>query len=138
MDLASGIAGLISLGIDLTERTYDYIRAVYDAPENAKQLHRELSALIQSLGGLQRFLRSQDSGQKHFKDTSALVVSTKVCKEDLNHLRLRLVRFKEIYEKKKWYRRLAWPFQEEEHIYVLKRIKGYIQTFHFSVSLEGW
>ncbi|ROW16110.1 hypothetical protein VPNG_01962 [Cytospora leucostoma] len=137
MDLASGVAGLASLSLEITDITGKYIRAVHNAPENAKQLHRELSALIQSLDDLQRFLTTQGSRQKPFENTSALVASTNVCTEDLSHLRLRLLKFKEIYEKKKWYRRLLWPFQEEEHAYVVQRIKDYTQTFHFSVSLEG-
>lgn len=81
---------------------------------------------------------AQDAQQIPFTKTSALVVSTDVCEDDLNYLKGKLVDFKRIYEKRKWYKRLAWPFQKEEHTQVLRRIKDYTQTFHFSVSLEGW
>lgn len=138
MDLASGIAGLISLGLELTTITYKYINDVRDAPEESKQLHSELTALLKALEGLELFLKTQDTRQTPFTSTSALVASTNVCENDLKYLKSRLVKFEEVYEKKKWYRRLAWPFQKDEHTHVLRRIKDYSQTFHFSVSLEGW
>lgn len=138
MDVASGIAGLTSLALELTTITYHYIRNVRNAPEESKQFHDELVALRTNLEELQKFLVAQDAPQMPFTKTSALVVSTNVCKDDLNYLKDRLVDFKRVYEKRKWYRRLAWPFQREEHTQVLRRIKDYTQTFHFSISLEGW
>lgn len=47
MDLASGIAGLISLTLELTTITYHYIRDVRNAPEESKQFHGELNSLKQ-------------------------------------------------------------------------------------------
>lgn len=138
MDLASGIAGLTSLTLELTTITYHYIRDVRNAPEESKQFHDELVALRTNLEELQKFLAAQDTQQMPFTETSALMVSTNVCKDDLNYLKGKLVDFKRLYEQRKWYRRLAWPFQREEHAQVLRRIKDYTQTFHFSVSLEGW
>lgn len=138
MDLASGIAGLTSLALELTTITYNYIRDVKNAPEESKQAHNELTALKTCLESLREFLDSQNARQIPFTRTSALVASTEVCKGDLGYIKLRLADFRELYDKKKWYRRLAWPFQKEEHTQVLRRIKDYTQTFHFSVSLEGW
>lgn len=138
MDLASGIAGLTSLTLELTTITYHHIRDVRNAPEESKQFHEELNALRTNLEDLQDFLVAQDARQMPFTKTSALVVSTNVCKDDLNYLKGKLIDFKRVYEKRNWYRRLAWPFQREEHTQVLRRIKDYTQTFHFSVSLEGW
>lgn len=138
MDIASGVAGLISLGLELTTITYSYIHDVRDAPEEAKQLHSELNSVLKSLEGLQLFLETEENRQMSFTSTSALVDSTNLCNNDFGHIKSRLVKFKNLYEEKKWYRRLAWPFQKEEHARVLSRIKDYTHTFHFSVSLEGW
>ena len=138
MDLASGVAGLISLGLELTTITYKYLRDVHDAPEEAKRLYNELLALKEILEKLHDFLKKQETRQIPFNSTSALVASTKLCKKDLEYLKERLAKFKKVYEEKKWCRRLAWPFQKDEHSSVLRRIKDYAQVFHFSVSMEGW
>lgn len=58
MELASGVAGLISLGLELTTMTYNYITDVCDAPEESKELHDELIALLKGLEGLQKFLEA--------------------------------------------------------------------------------
>lgn len=129
---------MVSLGLELTTITYNYIRDVRDAPEESKQLYNELNALKDCLESLEEFLRAQATRQIPFSNTSALVVSAKICEDDFKYLRSRLLEFKEVYEKRKWYRRLTWPFKRDEHNKVLRRIKDYTQTFHFSASMEGW
>lgn len=137
MDAAASVAGLISLALEITKVTYSYTKDVHDAPKEASEFHSELCALKQSLVQLQEFLQRRKARQT-FTNTSTLLESTVFCEKELNYLKPRLDNLEKVYKEKKLFRRMAWPFKKEEHVFVLRRIKDYTQIFNFSVSLEGW
>lgn len=137
LTLAFGIAGLISLTLEVAKITSEYTSSVKHAATESHELAVELSALSDALGALKRFLDGQNPKLKSFHNTSALYSTTHTCHGKLSALKSILQKFMKKSEGKKWYRSVVWPFTRDEHIQTINTLHRCMQIFHFSLSIDG-
>ncbi|CAH0042647.1 unnamed protein product [Clonostachys rhizophaga] len=125
LGLASGIAGLLSLAIEVTKLSYRYIHDVRSAKSTQKQYLREIAALTEVL------LRIEEAAQAiEAQGTPATLLLTndaiQGCESELQQLRAQL---------EKPLPGLLWPFKD-------KAITSHIEELHrfrsiFSSSLSA-
>jgi hypothetical protein len=138
LSLTASIVGLISFAIGVTKTVTEYISDVRHAPAESRELASELSALTNALDSLSSFLTRQDEESTSFKDMSVLYTTTRLCHGKLSAINETLREFLKKTEHMKWYRRLVWPFNKEDHLEVIGTLRGCMQIFHFSLSIDGW
>jgi hypothetical protein len=107
LSMAAGIAGLLSLSLQLTKVISDYTITVSGASKAIGDLQDRLQALSQVLRQLNAFLRTANVQGNSF-DQSSVINS------------------------------LKWPFVDNENKELLRNLDGYIEIFHFSVTIDGW
>jgi hypothetical protein len=81
--LAAGIAGLLKLTIELTKIINEYTGSVKNAPKEAQELFKGLSALGHVLEQLNRFLCSENAKPNSFDHTCVLCFATNTCQDKL-------------------------------------------------------
>jgi hypothetical protein len=138
LSLTASVVGLISFAMDVTKTVTEYISDVKHAPAESRELASELSAITNSLDSLSAFLTKQDENSTSFKDTSVLYSTTQLCHGKLSAIHETLREFSKKTEHMRWYRRLVWPFKKEEHLEIVSTLRGCMQIFHFSLSIDGW
>jgi hypothetical protein len=82
--ISTGVAGFLSLALEISKILKAYIGGVKSAPEEARNLLVEVTALCHALEQLIQFLRKDYNG--NFAETSALVVATDACKEQISNV----------------------------------------------------
>ncbi|ETN37213.1 uncharacterized protein HMPREF1541_08203 [Cyphellophora europaea CBS 101466] len=137
ISVSSGIAGLVTLGIQVTGVVYQYINAVKDRGKNVKELHDELVLLGEVLSRLQYFLASNSAKAHDFDEPdSVLSKAISACKERMERIGDKLKpkdsKFGRAVE------RLIWPFKEEEVQKLMESLRRYRSTFEFAANIQGY
>ena len=133
--LATGIAGLISLGLEITKNTRQYFQGVRNAVKDVDELLKELSALVDVLRQLAEFLKSNRVGKNNFDQTSVLLLTHNACEEKLTAIRLKLLKRSSDL---KVIKTLMWPFVKKEHRQTVATIHQWVQIFQFALTIDGW
>jgi hypothetical protein len=137
VSLASGIAGLITLALQISSVIADFTIAVKEGPKNIKELQQELLLLGEILSQLQDFLRSEKAKGRSFDSNSVMQSAISSCK----------VRVERIGDKlrpsiggkmSKLADRLKWPFESKEVEKMVVNLRSYTQAFQFSLTIDGW
>ena len=136
--LATGLAGLLSLTIELSKIITDYIGAVNNAPKDAQELFTEISTLAQTLERLVKFLRSENEKGNSVDQTSVLCSARNACQDQLQSLFQKLVKITEGDKLSQSMQRFKWPYSEKETRQAVESLHRCTQTFHFSLTIEGW
>lgn len=137
--VTAGIAGLLSLSIQLHQLITNHIESVKIAPEEALALATKLTAVISVLQQLERFIEAQ-GGSGHFTDTSIIYGTTKRCKDSLNSLDSTLSKFLSVTSRDSstWRRFVKWPLTKEKHRQTVDLLDSYINIFQLSLNISGW
>jgi hypothetical protein len=136
--LATGIAGLLKLTIELTKIINEYTGSVKNAPKEAQELFKGLSALGHVLEQLNRFLCSENAKPNSFDHTCVLCFATNTCQDKLQSA---LRKFMKMSEGSKWsqnFERLKWPLDKQENLHTVDTLHRCAQTFQFSLTIDGW
>lgn len=141
--VSTGLAGFLSLTIEITKVLKEYIGNVKSAKEDALTLSTELASLGFVLNQLVKFLRSNDSDLQGtcFDQTSVLHSVIAICKDKLEHVYKRLEKFHKAVTAGKLhglFERLKWPFEKEECESAIKTLRSCSQIFSFSLSVANW
>lgn len=143
--LATGLAGLVSLSLELFSRTSKYATNAAGAPQEIKELRIELQALAEVLKQLEQLLRSDSADDIEFAPDSALFMAKQNCEERLSKLFKKLRGKNSVQgdpvvhnERTSLLNRLVWPFQKEEIIENCTRLHECTQTFHFCLTIKNW
>ena len=110
--LATGIAGLISLSLEVAKIAHQYIQGVRNSSKDIDDFLQELAALTEVLHQLDAFLKKDEAGKRSFDQTSVLVKTYKSCRSSLEKTRSTLQR--RVIEHK-FLKALTWPFVGKEH-----------------------
>jgi hypothetical protein len=86
--VSTGVAGFLSLAIEITKILSTYISDVKSAPEDAKTLLAEVTALCSVLEDLVKFLRYDFKG--NFTPTSTLYAAILACQKEIQNLSKKL------------------------------------------------
>ena len=133
--LATGIAGLISLGLEVTKITRQYVQDVRNAAKDVDEFLTELSALVAVLRRLAGFLKDDRVAKLNFDQTSVLLLTHRSCEEKLKAVRLKLLKRS---KDARIIKTLTWPFVRKEHRQTVAIIHQWAQTFQFALTIDGW
>ena len=132
--LATGIAGLISLSLEVTKIAQQYIQGVRHSSKDIDDFLQELAALTDVLRQLDAFLKKDEAGARSFDQTSVLVKTYKACRSSLEKTRSAL---QSRVNEHKLLKALTWPFVGKEHQEVISAILRWIHTFQFALTIDG-
>ncbi len=135
LSLAASIAGLISLGLDISQITRKYVRGVRRAPKDVKELLQELAALVKVLRQFSELLDRDRIGEAAFDQTSVLFLAHEACRKELTTVRSKLLSRTRGHS---IIRALTWPFVKKEHQQTIAAIHRWVQTFQFALTIDGW
>lgn len=137
LSVATGVAGLLSVCIQASQALSEYYTGVANAPKSIQSLQQEFTTLEHVMKQLENFLRSQTLQDNSFNKTSALCSAVGACKDQVSDILAKLKR-PERGSISRAVKRLEWPFQEKDVLGMVEKLRRYIQTFHFSLTVEGW
>ena len=131
--LATGVAGLISLCLEITILTRQYVHSARNASKDLRELLQELSALDGVLRQLSQFLENDAIHEASFSRTSALFQTQSACEAKLKDICTRLLQ-RHDKPTSAW----TWPFTKTEHREAVMAIHRWVQTFQFALTIDGW
>ena len=132
--LATSIAGLISLSLEVTKVAHQYIHGVRNSSKHIEGFLQELAALTDVLRQLEVFLKKDEAGERSFEQTSVLVKTYEACRSCLEETRTTLQRR---INEHKLLKALTWPLVGKEHQEVISAISRWIHTFQFALTIDG-
>ncbi|KAF2734117.1 hypothetical protein EJ04DRAFT_603796, partial [Polyplosphaeria fusca] len=137
LSVAAGVAGLLSLTIQLCDKLTEYTSSVKNAAEESSDLNVRLRALANVLDRLGRFLREQKDTAA-FEPTSVLYQTTQQCHEKLKSLETVVSSFMKETQVKNhvWKRCVMWPLKKREHEQTVFAIQHWMDIFNLSLSMD--
>lgn len=135
VSLAASIAGLISLGVEITKITRNYVRGVRRTSKDVEEFLQELAALVKILRQLDKLLKSYTIDEVNFDETSVLFLTHDACRKELTAIRSKLLSRNRGH---RILRALTWPFVKKEHQRTIAGIHRWAQTFQFALTIDGW
>jgi hypothetical protein len=132
--LASGVAGLLSLAIQITTISHRYISGFKGASKAVQSLFRELSALQKVLIQLQDI--AQNPEYEEFTVHLQASVGIAECHQELDRIRQKLQKRKADGAVSASLNRLTWPFVEDETQRLVEVLYRYQVTFTSSLFLD--
>ena len=136
--LATGVAGLLSLTIELSKIISAYTQSLNDASREAQELLAELSELSHVLEQLKDFLRSENAKSNSFDGTSVLCSARNACQGKLEYALRKFMKMSEGSKLSQSIKRLKWPLDKQENLDTVNTLHRCTQTFQFSLTIEGW
>jgi Fungal N-terminal domain of STAND proteins len=137
VSVSSGIAGLITLAIQVSSVIADFVIAVKEGPKDIQELHQELLLLGEVLGQLQDFLHSEKAKGRSFDSNSVMQSAISSCKARIERIGDKL-RPSTGGKMSRLIDRLKWPFESKEVAEMVTNLRSYTQAFQFSLTIEGW
>ncbi|KIW19973.1 hypothetical protein PV08_00548 [Exophiala spinifera] len=136
VSVASGIAGLITLALQVSGAIAIYVTSIKDRAKNIEELHNELLLLSEVLSRLRDFLTSERAKGRAFDTNSVLQKAISDCRDRIERIGEKLKPL-EGGPISRAIDKLKWPFEQREVNYLIDNLRRYGQTFHFAVTVEG-
>jgi Fungal N-terminal domain of STAND proteins len=136
VSVASGIAGLITLAIQLTGTIQEYAVAVKNKSADIEELSSELILLAENLNSLRDILVDEKLKGRSFDTDSVLMKAIKDCHRRIERIGDLLLpstggKIDRALE------RLKWPFQQKEVLTMIDNLRRFSQIFQFAVNIEN-
>lgn len=128
--LSTGVAGLLSLSIEVTKILHNYISRTNSAPQNASELNTEVSALYHVLEVAVEALRSDDANTEGnaFGDQCILRSILTACQGHVATVYKKISKFRSPDKKTELLARITWPFKKDECQEISRTLHRYAQT----------
>jgi hypothetical protein len=138
--LATGVAGILSLSIEVAKITGEYVGSAKSAPKEVQDLAFQTDALSDVLKKLVEFLRSDATEHVVFQPNSGLHLVLKRCETQLGSLCKKLKGLNASNKTKlsSALNRLSWPLEKKECVETTRRLHECAQTFHFCLTIANW
>ena len=137
LSMAAGVAGLVSLTLDVSTTLASYCKSVKNARKDVQELAQEMASMHSLLYQLGEFLRTQQLKTKFFESASVLATAIAVCRNNAQKISFKVQRFESDGLASFW-EKLKWPFSEKEMQKILTTLRRCAATFQFSLTIEGW
>lgn len=138
LDVAAGIAGLVTLADVVIDRTARTIRACKNAGKDSQKLLREVQLLLGILNGLKTIAGQLPKGSLHALISSDVIQD---CQKTLASVRDKLVKANPdetgISTATRILRILKWPINEPETQKIMSELERYKTAFDLSLSLDS-
>ena len=136
ISVASGVAGLITLTLQVSDEVYKYVKAISERAKNAKELHSELLLLGEVLSQLRDFLSSEQAKGTAFDEHSVLQKSISECKARIERIGDK-IKPKEGNKLVRALDQLTWPFKQEQVLQMMENLRRFRSTFEFAITIRG-
>jgi hypothetical protein len=139
--ISTGIAGFLSLTIEIGIAIGKYISNVKSAEKEAQDLLTEVQALQRVLEQLVSFLRGEEAKKISFDETAVLFSVIGSYQGNIQYLYKKLVKVEKSKHSSKFdhlLQRGRWPFQKEECQQLVNTLHRYAQIFEFSLRISNW
>ncbi|KAI5818441.1 hypothetical protein BZA77DRAFT_342841 [Pyronema omphalodes] len=136
--ISTGVAGFLSLALEISKILKSYVDGVKSAPEEAHTLLTNVTALCDVLEQLVRFLRKDYKG--NFANTSAMAAAIEACKDQITQLYKKIENIEVSSDKSKITQvmeRLKWPLRKEDYDNTISTVQRFTQTFQFSLTISN-
>ena len=131
--LASSVAGLLSLAIQVADISHRYISSVKSSSKTIKGYFRELEVLKLVLRKFDDLAKDPNTAT-HFSSANITIVDG--CREELENLRSKLHKRSTDATFSKSLNRLTWPFAEDETRRLVDLLHRYQASFHAVLSAD--
>ncbi|KIV89792.1 hypothetical protein PV10_07167 [Exophiala mesophila] len=136
ISISSGIAGLITLGLQVSATLAIYINAIRERDNSIKELRDELILLGEVLSQLRDFLTTDEVRSQSFDQDSVLRNAIRTCYQRIERIgdKIKVTdggKMARVLEK------LKWPFEQREVNHMVETLRSFSQTFQFALSIQG-
>ena len=137
LGLASAVAGLASLAIQVSQISFQYVSGVRHASKIVSAYLQELSALTSVVLRLQNVLE-QPQVEAALAARSSIASSTTFdeCAKEMQMLKSKLERHLSEKGFRSKLKALSWPLEEKETRHFMELFHRYCNTFNVAVSAE--
>ena len=134
--MASGIAGLITLALQISGTIREYIVAARNKSKNIEELQSELILLSENLNNLRDVLEDEKLKGRSFDANSVLWTAIKDCRRRIERIGDELLpstggKLDRALD------RLKWPFQQKEVVAMVENLRRFTQLFQFAINIEN-
>ncbi|KIX01570.1 uncharacterized protein Z518_09296 [Rhinocladiella mackenziei CBS 650.93] len=136
VSVASGVAGLITLALQVSGTIAIYVNSIKERSKNIQELHDELLLLGEVLSGLRDFLDSEKARGRSFDSNSVLQKALRDCRDRIERIGDRL-KPSDGGKAARALDKLRWPFEQREVMQMVENLRRYGQTFQFAFTIEG-
>jgi hypothetical protein len=137
--VSTGLAGFLSLALELAKSLSNYASGVKSAPADANLLYMEITALCNVLEDLIKFLRAEASrgDQSAFQQESYLYSAIGLCQADIQKLYHKFEKFHGVDKIARLLEQLKWPLRKDDCDRTVNMLQRFSQTFQFSLLVSN-
>ena len=139
LGVASGIAGLLSLTIEVFGISYKYVNGVRDASSSARRFLKELEALHKVLLSVEQSA-GQTGQEEIFGDTRSSFLSLEKCDEYvdlLENIRNKLQQRQTPSSFRNKMKALTWPFSEKETLALTESLHRLLEIYNTALAVDN-
>lgn len=136
LDVASGIAGLLSLSIAVSKVIAQFAIDVKNYPRHVQELQAEVDLLGNVVSGLADFIRDEQSKGRTFEDDSVLWGAVSECKRRIEKIGDTLQGSRK-GKLGRTLHRLEWPFKQKDVLSMMDNLRQYRETFQFAMTVRN-
>jgi hypothetical protein len=134
LGIASGVAGLLSLAIEMTKLSYTYIASVRGAPKSLTAYIRELATLTSVLLQLENLIQAR---RLNGQNSQILSKALNDCKQEVEHLRAKLERKLSHGRFMANVAALVWPLSQSELLDKVNMLHRYNGLFSSALQADN-
>jgi hypothetical protein len=138
VSVASSIAGLVTLALQVGGTIAIYVNAIKERSKNVKELHDELLLLSEVLSNLRDFINTRQAEGKSFDTVSVLSKAIRDCRQRIERIGDKLKPPPDSGRLARAIDQLRWPFEQREVMQMVENLRRYSQTFQFAFTIEGF
>ena len=136
VSVASGIAGLITLALQISGTIREYIAAAKNKSKDIEELQGELILLSENLNNLHEILEDEKLKGRSFNANSVLWTAIKDCRRRIERIGDELIpstggKIDRALD------RLKWPFQQKDVVAMVENLRRFTQLFQFAINIEN-
>ena len=139
LSIASGIAGLISLTIEVYGISYKYVNGVRNAKSSARRFLEELKNSETVLLHIEELLKAEDQVEL-FGDTGSCLLSIEKSNDYidlLNKVRNKLQQRQTGSSIRDGMKSLTWPFSEKETSALADALHRHLETYNTALAVDN-
>ena len=137
--IASGIAGLVSLTIEVFGISYEYINGVRDASASARRFLKELEDLQIVLLRVEKSAKEINQ-EEVFGDAGSCLLSIKKSNEYIDLLQKLRDKMKQRHTDSSFRNRmkaLTWPFSEKETLALTESLRRHLEIYRTALAIDS-
>lgn len=137
--LATGVAGLIGVAIQVTQITSQFLGDVGNATSEARDLHSEMVLFTKALEEFNAFLKGPAMEWSSITDGSVLISLVSACESKLKSLNCVLSPYAlKNSAGKSVMRQLQWPLKKRDTYQKTQDLHRLATAMQFSLERHGW